>query len=416
MLTRRQFVAAGAGSWLCSGIPGAFARAPRPGAPGPRYFVTFFLRGGIDPVYTVDPKVRSEVEAKVDVPYGADQIVDTGGVPFGPHFKPLAKWANQMAIVRGVQVKTANHETGAFQIVRMRTGVTTNMPSLFDVIGQTRDTQPLASVLMGEVSSFEHSPGALAAPTGAPEGKTSLDAIDTLSSEDIDILARVYQRHLQRFPSWKNSAETDRTREYVSQMAAFFERMKTVKQFKAEEDWTKDKANKAGRAGEDMQRTLWFLENDLARGICVKIFFDWDSHFRNADKQQSSTANFTKLLDRFLTELQTRKNRFGTLAEQTVVVVGSELGRFPVMNGNLGKDHWPEAPYMFFGPNIRPGGYVQTGSFMEGTKTSLVTGKPDPAGANLVLDDVGTTLMNWAGLDPELYGYFGRHLKFLERT
>jgi uncharacterized protein (DUF1501 family) len=414
MLTRRQFVAATAGSWICAGLPKAFAKGAH--HRGPRYFVTLFLRGGIDPVYTMDPKLKSEVEPRVDVPYDGNAIVDAGAMQLGPHFKALKKWSSKMAIVRAVQVKTANHESGAFQTIRMRTGVTTNMPSLYDIIGSSRDGQPLASVLLGEISSFEHSPGALAAPTGAPDGKTSLDLLDGLDDEDIAILAKVFQGHLDRVPKWQASPEAEQTREYMAQTAAFFERMKHIKRFKPA-DWV-DKNGKAKRAGEDLQRTLWFLENDLARGVCVKIFFDWDSHYRNADKQAQSTGDFTNILSKFLEELHERHNEHGTLSEQTLVVIGSELGRYPVLNGNLGKDHWPEAPYIFVGPNVKQGNvYVPTGKFMEGLPISLDTGHAgDTSATHVVLDDVGTTMLHMAGMDPSLYGYQGRRLKFLERA
>jgi hypothetical protein len=414
--TRRQFVAASAASWLCAGLPRAHAKGRGNAGNGPRYFVTLFLRGGIDAVYTLDPKRKGEVEDRVDVPYEGNDIVDAGEIQFGPHFEPLKKWAPKMAIVRGVQVKTANHESGAYQMVRMRTSVTTTMPSLYDVIGQTRDEQPLGSVLLGECSTFEHSPGALAAPTGTEGGKTALDMLDGLAEEDIAVLAKVYKQHLQRVPKWQASSEAERTRDYLSQLAAFFERMKGVKRF-APEEWNKSEG-KTKRYGEDLQRTLWFLENDLARGVCVKLFFDWDSHYRNADKQKSSNQSFTKILNKFLKELHERKNEHGTLADQTLVVIASELGRFPVINGNLGKDHWPETSLMFVGPHVKQGTvWVPTGKFMEGLPVSLTTGKPgDPGADHLVLDDVGTTLVHMAGLDPALFGYRGRRLQFLERT
>jgi uncharacterized protein (DUF1501 family) len=415
MWTRRRFVAATAASWILAGLPRARGEAKKAPTKAPRYFVTFFLRGGMDAVYTFDPKTRADVEAKVDVPYAANDILDAGPLQFGPHFKPLTKWAKDMSVVRGIQVKTANHETGSFQMIRMRTRVSTNMPSLYDVLGQSRDTQPLGSVMLGEISSFEHSPGALAAPTGASDGKTSLDVLDELSDDDVAVLADVYARHLKRFPAWQQSPETERTREYVAQTAAFFERMKTTKRFKPEE-WN-DKKGKAGRATEDMQRTLWFLENDLARGVAVKVFFDWDSHYRNADKQTTANTDFTQILDRFLMELHTRKNQYGVLADQTVVVVGSELGRFPIINGNLGKDHFPETGLLFFGPGIQKGkSFSPTGKMMEGQKVSLDTGMPDANGTNLVLDDVGATMFHIAGLNPEPYGYVGRRLRFLEQA
>ena len=413
-LTRRHVLKASAASWLLAGMPRARGQAGGK-KKAPRYFVTVFLRGGIDAVYTTDPKTKNDVAANVDVPYDVNAIVD-GPIQLGPHFRPLQKFASQMAILRGVQVSTANHETGAYQVLRMRTDVMPNMPSLFDILGQHREGQPLASVALGKLSSFEHSPDALIAPTGdSGDGETSLDAVDQLSDEDVDILAEAFKKHLTRFPS-ALSAKGERTKEHVAQTAAFFDKMKGVKRFKPV-DWGMGKNNDAARAGEDLQRTLWFLENDLTRGVFTKIQFDWDSHYRNVDKQTSATGDFTKIFSKFLDGLHERKNAFGSLAEQTVVVCGSELGRFPVINGNLGKDHFPEAQYLLMGPNINVGNaFVPTGKHMEGQKINLKTGKADDNGERLVLDDLGATLMHAAGLNPTLYGYNGRLLPFLVKA
>ena len=408
MLARRSLLQLGAASWLLAGVPGARAAKTS----GPRYFLTIYCRGGIDGVYTMDPKTRGDVDADIDVPYAINDIVDAGPFALGPHFAGLKKWAPEMAVVRGVRVQTANHESGSFQMLRMRTGVTPSMPSLFDVIGQHRDGQPLSTVSLGKLASFEHTPGALEAPTGE-SNNTSLDAVDKLSDEDIALLAASYKKHLARMPSSSSSSGTAlRTREHVQQVQAFFERLQHIPRFQST-SWGREKTG-----AEDLQRALWFFEHDLTRSVFVKFQYDWDSHYRNADKQQGANQTLVFLLDKLLAELHTRKNAFGTLASQTVVLVGSELGRFPVINGNLGKDHFPESQYMLFGPGINVGrSFGPTGKRMEGIRVSTKTGQPADVGADhLVLDDVGATMLHMAGIQPELYGYLGKRLSFLERA
>jgi hypothetical protein len=403
MLTRRDTLRLSAASWLLAGMPRALAEP----VTGPRYFVTLFLRGGIDGVYTVDPKVRADVEANVDIPYTPDEIVDAGGLQFGPHFAKLKPWANKLAVVRGIQVHIANHESGAYQMLRMRTGVTANIPSLYEIIGQRRE-QPLASVTLGDLSSFDFTGGSLISPTGGG-GTTALEAMDEMSDEQLAVLARSYQRHLKGLPSSSSLSEKQlQMKEHLTQVSSFFDRAKDIPRFKYE-DWggSRDTAT-------DLQRTLWFIENDLTRGVHMKVVSDWDSHYRNAMKQTNSNASFVKVLSRFFDELSKRSNKHGNLADQTVVIVGSELGRFPVLNGNEGKDHFPETSLMFFGAGIRPGSYGVTGKRMEGTKTSLLTGKQDETGRRIELDDIGVTMMSLAGVsNPRTYGYRGERLKFL---
>lgn len=411
-LNRRQMLVGSAVSFLGAGLP--FARARSEKLVGPRYVVVLFLRGGMDAVYTTDPKTRAAVDSRVDVPYGPAEIVDAGALQFGPHFARMKRWAPRMAVVRGVQVRTANHESGALQMLRMKAAVSPNMPALLDIIGQSRQ-QPLANVTIGRTSSLEHSPGALGGPTGDSD-RTVLDILDEVDAADHELLARTYRRHLKDLPRWSTSPASERTRDHLEQAAAFFEKMKDVKPF------DDDKAAK-GRPGlsRDLARTLWLLENDLTRGVFVKAFLDWDSHYNNARKQTSANTTFVDALDRFLEQLDARRNAHGRLSDQTLLVMGSELGRFPLLNTNLGKDHFPETTMMFMGPHVntndgKGAAFVPTGKHMEGMKVSLATGQPDDNGTHIFLDDVGTTLLAATGFNPELYGYRGRRLRFLERT
>lgn len=406
MLTRRNTLQAAAASWLLTSLPRP-ARAEAPTAKAPRYFVTLFLRGGIDGVLTLDPKTRADVDADIDVPYQPGSIVDAGNTQLGPQFDDLKPFADRMAIVRGLQVHIANHESGAFQMLRFRTGVTATAPSMYEIIGQRRET-PLAAVTLGDLSSFDYTAASLVAPTGNG-GTTSLEALDNLDDDDLALLAKTYQKHLKGFSATGLSESHRQTRENLAQVSAYLDRCTKTPRFKVD-PWHISRDTEA-----DLQRTLWMLENDMTRGVTVKIQFDWDSHFRNADKQAPANRRFQQLLARFLKELESRKNEHGTLASQTVLIVGSELGRFPVLNGNLGKDHFPETSLMLFGPGIKAGAYGQTGKRMESIPVSTTTGRPqDVGGRRLEFDDIGVTLMHLAGLNPAVYGYRGERLRFLE--
>jgi uncharacterized protein (DUF1501 family) len=167
--------------------------------------------------------------------------------------------------------------------------------------------------------------------------------------------------------------------------------------------------------GSDLQRALWLFENRLAR--CVTVYVgkqDFDTHFWNTTIQPAMAEYLAFLLDKLLVELDHRTLDGRPLSRQTVMIVGSEIGRFPRLNAAHGKDHFPQVPHLFYGPGIATGAsYGATGPTMASVPISLANGRPERGGHLLRVDDIGTTLLALDGANPEQYGYSGEHLRFL---
>jgi hypothetical protein len=79
--------------------------------------------GGHDPVYTTDPKTSGEVTHGVDLRQ-ENRMVEAGKLRLGPHLAPLARFADRLSFVNGIQVDTPSHETGLEQFVRLKTNPT----------------------------------------------------------------------------------------------------------------------------------------------------------------------------------------------------------------------------------------------------------------------------------------------------
>lgn len=383
-------------------------------ATGPRfrYFLQIILGGGIDPILTLDAKTRREVDRAVDIPYAAADIVDTPDGRLGPLCRELAPIASRGCIVRGVAVNTANHQTGFRQIDAMRTRVTTAAPSLTEILGSRRAGQAVGSVTMGHILTQVYTPGWFGDPIlGADPGV--FEHLDAASPDDLAAAASALraQSHVIRRRAGA-TGRAGRTIDSMTQIAELYERLGNVPPFRTER-WTQDPP--PDRDTEQLQRALWLIENDLAAAICV-VFggMAWDSHFDNLRRQTSSFGAFSPRFARLVRELSTRRNQFGVLADQTLIVVSSEIGRHPSINLAQGKDHFPEIPVLMVGPAV-PGGRIfgETTSWMAGKPVELATGKPSRGGHSLVLDDIGTTILHLAGCDPGVYGYTGRILEFL---
>ena len=131
----------------------------------------------------------------------------------------------------------------------------------------------------------------------------------------------------------------------------------------------------------------------------------WDTHANN-DAQQSQ--NFEDLFSGLAALMRLLQSTPGeaeaTLADETTVIVLSEMGRTPRLNPFGGKDHWPYTSMMITGPRII--GDRVIGGFDQNYYGELVDpGTADIAATGQVLsaEAVGATLLAMADIDPEPY-------------
>lgn len=418
-IRRRDFVkfAIGTSAYLALGACRKGTAKPKTTRPGkPRYYVQLFLSGGHDPVYTTDPKDRSEVEQTIDLPEKND-IVAHKKLRLGAHFAPLAPWAGELCAINGVQLGTANHDTGFKQFVRLKTNVSSRMPTALDIIGQQRDTQPLGVAYMNISHRNLHSPQYFGYADKFYFGSENiLDRAMQTRREDLLRLTKVMRKEAESLErGGLGSGTSAATAANLRQIASFFERVSELEPYTPPVR-ASDYTNQA--MSEAIDRTLWLIEHDLARGVVADLgLLGWDTHIRNGPIQTEMNTNFVTHFGRFMSELRTRKNKYGTLAEQTVVVAGSDMGRFPILNDMRGKDHLPQTSFFFSGPGFARGiGFGGTGKMMEALPLSLADGMTARGNHVPILDDIGATVLHTAGLDPQRYGYTGKVLEFLLDT
>jgi hypothetical protein len=122
----------------------------------------------------------------------------------------------------------------------------------------------------------------------------------------------------------------------------------------------------------------------------VQINYDaWDTHTRNFQILKNvNLPEFDQTYATLLDDLQTRG-----LLDETLVVVMSEMGRTPRINGNAGRDHWTYCYGMWFaGAGIRGGSVVGESD----GQAAYVKDRPvSPA-------DVCATIYECLGIDPDM--------------
>ena len=128
----------------------------------------------------------------------------------------------------------------------------------------------------------------------------------------------------------------------------------------------------------------------------------WDTHSQNDDQQAPLWENLFSGLNQLMALLQTTPGTAApTLAEETTVVVMSEMGRTPALNANLGKDHWPFTSVMIVGDGFT-GDRVVGGfdSGWMGQPLEFTSGDISSSGRLLTAEAVGATLLEHLGVDP----------------
>jgi uncharacterized protein (DUF1501 family) len=122
----------------------------------------------------------------------------------------------------------------------------------------------------------------------------------------------------------------------------------------------------------------------------VPINYDaWDTHTRNcAILKDVNLPEFDRVYAALLEDLDQRG-----LLDETLVVVMSEMGRTPRINGNAGRDHWTHCYGMWFaGGGIRGGTVVGESD----AQAAYVKDRPvSPA-------DVCATIYDLLGIDPDM--------------
>ncbi len=145
----------------------------------------------------------------------------------------------------------------------------------------------------------------------------------------------------------------------------------------------------------------------LASGVtrCVSLATHerpaWDTHDQNVNQRL--------LFEELFGGLSSLRQRLGEtagpegkpLAESTVVVIVSEMGRTPILNEAAGRDHWPFTSALVVGPGVRGGRAI--GGYTEryvGIGVDEATGDLDPKEVGVDPKAFGATLLALGGADP----------------
>jgi uncharacterized protein (DUF1501 family) len=389
-------------------LPGTLARATATG----RRFLFVFAPGGWDPTRVLEPSfqlrgVSMEPDAE---PWtlGDLRVVDHPARPSVRQF--FASYAPRCAVLSGMLVRSIAHEIcteialtgtsgglGADWATRIGAAAAEGhvLPSLVLSGPSFAGDQVFASARTGQAGQLQ----------ALIDGR-ALDASDLPVRGPSRNEEAVVDRYLLRRARGRSMADGGALDAALSSdVLRAHEKIAALKELGYTLRFT------TSPAFEDQARVA---VDALAAGVSrtVSIAFagqqqvlGWDTHANNDPQQSALWEGLFAGLNRLMALLdRTPGPAGGTLADETTVVVLSEMGRTPALNGLDGKDHWPYTSALLLGGGIIGGRTI-------GGYDELYYGLPvDPASGEtggseaLSAESLGATLLALAGLDP------GEHL------
>ncbi len=405
-LTRRHLLQ-GTAAATALGLP-RLSRADT--APDDRKFLFVFNNGGWDPTRVFAPEFRN---ANVDMELGAEEAT-AGGIRYVAHpDRPavtsfMEAYHSELLVINGLQVRSIAHEICTMIAL---TGDTSGFkPDMATLIADHTGGSYTLPHLVLDGPSFPGDLGTSVARTGSQGQLEALLSGDILGWTDLPQpeLPRPYEGTIDNYLSRRVSARAAIGRSAQDQALAgayaeAFGKARGLKDYRYIMDFTT-----SGSLASQAQVAVDALSTGLSR--CVSMGYPgfaggglgWDSHADNDATQSTLFEGLFNGLAQLMQLLHTTPGTSATtLAEETIVVVQSEMGRTPQLNATLGKDHWPYTSLMMLGPGLTTDRVV--GAFDDryvGSLIDLGSGEVSASGRTLSAEAVGAALLSLADIDP----------------
>lgn len=389
MLTRRNLLRAGVTSGLGLVVSSWLERAALADTPAKagkaKSVILLYMNGGPSHIDTWDPKTGKVAgpakSIKTNVP----------GVMISEHMPQLARMTNKLAIVRGMTSKEGNHQRAQYLL---RTGYSPNPtvahPSLAAWVAK-RFGEP-ATGLPGSVSiggpsigagffGVQYGPFVVQTPGQLPQNVEYGPGVDGARFEARKGLLDGLD---SGFAAQTGDVKVDGRRQLYGKADRLMH-ASALKAFDASEE---TEAVRAPYGDTPFGRGCLTAARLVASGVrFVEVTLDgWDTHTDVFDRTKKLMGTLDPAMSALLDDLQRRG-----IADSTLVVWMGDFGRTPNINGNGGRDHFPNAwSAVLAGAGIRGG---------------VVHGETDADGAKVVKDAVTVpnllaTIATTLGMDP----------------
>ena len=380
-MQRRHFLQIAGASAMASLASRIAFSAPATGAKA-KSVILLWMAGGPSHIDTWDPKSGPTGGSFSAIKTKNKDLTICG------HLPQVAEIGDKLAVMRGLSAKEGNHQRAQYL---MHTGYAPNPTVVHPAMGAWLSAKlgPTPSALPAFVSlggpsagpgflGVQHGPFVIPRAGGMPD-----NVAPTTDQTRFENRLRLLDGMDEEFAKRSGSALVDQRRalykETVQLMgAAALESFDTDN----EPDAVK-KAYGESQFGKGCLVARRLVESGVR---FVEVWLDgWDTHQNNFERVRTLLSQVDPAMSTLVKDLDTRK-----LLSSTLVVWMGDFGRTPKINGNDGRDHFPQAQScVLAGAGIKPGVYGATSS--AGDK---VVGTP------YSVPDVMATIATLAGISP----------------
>ena len=391
-MTRRNLLQLGLSSAALLAMPG-MRWVAKADPTNPHFLVLLVADGGWDPTQTLDVHDPLDMTDGVDVDVPEvisglppSQIATAGGITYmsNPATRPAVDtffqtWGPRTAVVNGLGTRSTSHDQSR-QLVM--TGYLDPTRADFAVMAAHANgtDMPLPHLLLSG-QSFGGTYAGLSGRLGGQMGAAI--AYNRVGSSGALAVSALGEAYVQQALEWERLVAAESAATAVSGKLAAYQ----------DANVRADKLTRLAGALNLNQNSGTTLAASVANAftsglttsVTVNPFGGFDTHGNNTD-QNASWQRVFSYVDALVTGLSTTPGLLApSLLDETTVVVCSEFGRTPMLNGDNGKDHHPFTSMLLVGKNVKGGTTLGlTDSEQEGVKVNLTTGQPDDTG--IVLD------------------------------
>ncbi len=358
--------------------------------------INIFLPGGIAAQESFDPKLLAPIEYRGPL----DKVkTKLEGVYFGEHLKQTADIADKICVVRAMTHGEADHDRGTHNMFTgWRPSPAVQYPSIGTIVSHelgSRNDLPPYVCIPTQPNTFAGT-GYL----GSAYGPFSLGA-DPASGgfkvRDLNLPTGVDEKHFARrramravveehFSSLEKSDALEGMDSFYQRAYAMISSDKARAAFDLGQE-AKELRDDYGRnaAGQRMLLARRLVESGV-RFVSL-TYGGWDHHDNIRNGFSNQMPNFDKAYAALIRDLDKRG-----MLDSTLVLLTTEFGRSPKINGTAGRDHYPKVFSI-----VMAGG---------GIKKGCVYGATDPTGSEpdsepLDVQDYAATIYHLLGINYE---------------